>query len=51
MKDAAHHLKWVQKKVIQSIRKPANGSRSFTRQQNNNGIVSAEKMQNGVKVL
>lgn len=36
MKDAAHHIKRVQKKVIQASRKSSGGTKSFARQELNN---------------
>ena len=48
MKDAIHHMKWVQRKVIQSSKKSTNEVRSFSRA--NNGISSVEKTKiNGVE--
>ncbi len=42
MKDAVHHLKRVQKKVIQETRKSAGGTKSFAKEtlnNNNNAII------------
>jgi hypothetical protein len=47
MKDAAHHIKYIQKKVIQSSRKSSGSSKSKIIE-SRNGTVVAEVYQPGI---
>lgn len=49
MKDAAHHLKRVQKKIIQEARKSSGGAKPFAKEGINNNTHLAEENSNVIR--